>query len=182
MNRKIYYLLVVGIILGVFSCTEEPEPVEKVPNYYFKFEAEGKDYFFGFDEIGDQFNPFEIYQGALTQNKILYNNGVLFTWVRDECGKENQRDCIMAAMNIKGYSEGKFLVTEINEIGGNGISYSPMRRTDLPFGSLDFTITKLDKLNRIMEAEFSGRLYNGTINAEVLVPVKGNVRAYYNPN
>lgn len=177
------YLIFAVFILVSCEEKEDPIPKEESFNYYFKFEAEGKSYFFGFDEIVDQLNPYEVYNGKRTQNFIVVGSSSIFTKFDEFCGQEENRDCISATFMFNARSVGTFQAQEIGSITGNEFGdYVRFLTSDMEQGNLSITITKADPVNRIMEATFSGRLYNRFTNSPTLIPISGEFRAYYNPS
>jgi len=183
--KKLRFLLFSStLFLGLIACSdsEDSKPEDESFAYYFKFEAENQEYFFGFNEIGDQFNPKEKYKGNLTDNFILYNSGELFTLSKDFCGDQPNRDCLLAVFTIGEKSTGTYQASHIQVIGADQIQYMPFLSSDTNDGSLTITIKKIDPIGRYIEASFSGQLYNETTREEILKPITGEFRAYYNPD
>lgn len=184
--KKLRFLLFSStILLGLIACSdsEDQKPEDEIPfEYYFKFKAENQEYFLGFNEIGDQFNPKEIYEGEPTENIILYNSGVLYTLATEYCGNQSDRDCVWGVFTIGEKSAGTYQASHITVIAANGILYVPFLNSNAKDGELSITINKIDPIGRYIEASFSGQLYNETTREEVLKPITGEFRAYYNPN
>lgn len=184
--KKLRFLLFSStLFLGLIACSDpdDQKPEDEIPfEYYFKFKAENQEYFFGFNEIGDQFNPREIYEEELTENIILYNSGVLFTRVVNYCGDQPGRDCVWGIFTIGEKSTGTYQASHIQVIGSDQIQYTPFLSSDENDGNLTITIKKIDPIGRYIEASFSGQLYNLNTREEVLKPITGEFRAYYNPD
>ncbi|GAB3218338.1 hypothetical protein GCM10027454_05090 [Algoriphagus aestuariicola] len=173
------------ILLGLTACadTEDQKPDDQIPfEYYFKFKVDNQEYFYGFNEIWDQFNPKEKYEGSLTENVILYNSGNLYASVREGCGDQPERDCIWGVFSIGGNSPGTYEANPVQVIGTNEVVYVPFLNGNAKDGNLTVTIKKIDPIGRYVEASFSGQLYSETTREEVLKTIAGEFRAYYNPD
>ena len=184
MKKLQLLLFFLPLFFGITACSEseDPEPEDESFAYYFKFKAENQEYSFGFNEIGDQHNPNEKYSGSLTQNIILYNSGVIFARSIDHCGVQVDRDCIQGVFTIGENSAGTFKASHVQVIGVDQILYVPFLNDRAKDGNLTITIRKIDPVGRFIEASFSGQLYNETTREEVLKPIVGEFRAYYNPD